>query len=198
MRGCETIAIDLPGYVAGKLDMASSVSVATHLRSCEECSAEVSALGQLEVLLSKALAPVEPSAGFASRFANRLAAEMALEEQAEERPSWLSWLLQPWLVPVAAAAVLGAIVFAPWFTSERAPKSVIPSLPSLASGVASAKKPAPSTVASNAVVQAPKTVVASKEVPGDVIQRPELFVDYAVIRDLDVLEANDPGAGKAG
>lgn len=198
MRGCEVIAIELPGYVGGKLDMATAVSVETHLGSCESCRTEVYELEQLDLLLSKALPQIEPSPDFASRFANRLAAELAAEEGVAEQSSWLSWLLQPWLVPLAAAAMLGAIVFSPWLSGERAPKTAIPAVPSLTSPVASAKKPAEGAVASIAPQpQAPKTTVASKEVPKDLIQRPELFVDYAVIRDLDVLEVGEPG-GKAG
>lgn len=194
MLGCEAIATDLPGYVGGKLDGATAVSVEIHLRSCEHCRAEIRELHQLDAILSMALPEIKPSAGFASRFANRLAAEMAEEEQARERSSWLSWLLQPWLVPAAAAAVLGAVVFSPWLATERTPKSVVPSLPAITSGVASVEKPADRGVAAPAA-PAPKTTVttavASKDVPKDLIQRPELFVDYAIIRDLDMLESGD-------
>lgn len=205
MRGCEAIAIDLPGYVGGKLDMASSVAVQTHLQSCEACRAEMHEIERLDALLSKALPPIEPSPGFAARFADRLAAEVAderrrqaREERAEDRVSWLAWLMQPWLVPLAAAAMLGAIVFAPRWSDDGAAKSTIPALPSIPSGVAAAKKPADTTAVAAAPASNPKTVASNKEVPKDVIQRPELFVDYAVIRDLDVLEAGDLGAGKAG
>lgn len=205
MRGCEAIAIDLPGYVGGKLDMASSVAVQTHLRSCDSCRSEIRQIEQLDVLLSKALTPIEPSPGFAARFADRFAAEIteerhrrACEERTEDRASWLSWLMQPWLVPLAAAAMLGAIVFAPRWSDDGAAKSAIPALPSIPSGVVSAKKPADTTAVAAAPASNPKTMASNKEVPKDLIQRPELFVDYAVIRDLDVLEAGDLGAGKAG
>lgn len=202
MRGCDTVAIELPGYVDGKLDMATAVNVEAHLRSCDSCRAEVHEIEQLGRLLNRALPDIQPSPGFESRFANLLAAELAREEEVKEQSSWLSWLLQPWLVPIAAAAMLGAIVFAPWVTrQDHTPKALVPQLPSIMTGgVASAKKPAENAVvaAAGLPAQAPKTTVASnKELPKDLIQRPELFVDYAVIRDLDVLES-DEGAGKAG
>jgi hypothetical protein len=128
---------------------------------------------------------------------------MADEEQAREQSSWLSWLLQPWLVPLAAAAMLGAIVFSPWLTGGRAPKSEMPSLPSLSSPGSLAKRPpADPPLAEKPAAPAPQALAKKdppkEDLPKDLIQRPELFVDYAVIRDLDVLEAGDAGAGKAG
>ena len=115
---------------------------------------------------------------------------MAAEEEVESR-GLFGWLLQPWLVPVAAAAVLavvmvGALRFSPW-SSDVA----IPSLPKLTGALA--KKPVPEApkVATNPSEKSDKNrvAVASSPPPSDVLQRPELFVDYSVIRDLDILES---------
>src|SRR5690349_6726871 len=102
MRGCEAVAVELPGYVGGKLDASAAVSVQRHLQECSSCQAELRQIERLEQLLSVALPEVSPSTGFASSFANRLAQEI-LDEGEEERfspRSILSWLIQPWLLPV--------------------------------------------------------------------------------------------------
>ena len=204
MKNCEAISLELPGYVNGKLEPQAAGPVRLHLQSCDACQAEVSQLRRLEVLLSKHLPVIKPSPTFASTFANRLAAEIAVEgkrEQAREEGSLLGWLFRPWLIPVAAAAALGALLLTPWLSQRPATNSVIPTVGSVG-GVASAKKPAINTAANKGDVKAESKLAAAAPAtdkstetasapPSDVIQRPELFVDYAVIRDLDVLEGED-------
>lgn len=190
MTGCQAMVIELPGYVAAKLDAATTAAVRSHLESCAACKAEVRELEGLDRLLTAELGSIEPSRTLASSFANRLAAEMRAEQDRGERRSWLSWLAQPWLIPLGAAAALGAILFSPWYPAGDAP-SVIQ--PMVAENRASQEKPAEGGGAGG------KIGLASSEPPADLMRRSELFVDYAVIRDLDVLESSgDAEGGQAG
>src|SRR5882672_1234855 len=112
MRGCEAVVVELPGYVGGKLEASAAMSVQRHLQACAGCLSELRQIERLEQLLTVALPSVKPSAGFASSFANRLAQEI-VDEGEEQRltpRSFLSWLAQPWMVPVGAAAVLALIM----------------------------------------------------------------------------------------
>jgi hypothetical protein len=185
MKECKATSIELPGYASGRIDPKSAAPVRAHLQVCAACRDELVQIQRLDKLLEDALPTITPSPGFASTFANRLAAEMAAEEEAAAG-GWASWLLQPWLVGLAATAMLAIVMlevlnFSPWSSDTS-----IPRIPSL-SGVI-ARKP---------VGESPK--IASKppeksngiasDVPSDVLQRPELFVDYSVIRDLDILES---------
>ena len=173
MNDCEAMVIELPGYVSGKLSAADAAPVRAHLEICGGCRSEVVQLEKLDALLMRALPTIESSPTFASTFANRLAAEVAAEEEASSR-GWLGWLMQPWLIPVAAAAVLASVMFRP-FGDQSAPLSF----------QHLAQKPA---AEHKAVPAAPEKQVASNP-PSEVLQRPELFVDYSVIRDLDILES---------
>jgi anti-sigma factor RsiW len=198
MRACQTIAIELPGYADGKLDPSTTATVRKHLESCAACTAEVHQLGRLSSLLAAGLPPIEPSRTFASTFAGRLAAEVAAEAnhsgEAESRWRWLSWILQPWLVPLAAAAMLGAIMYAPWFTGDHATKGLpAPALPGVAGGMVSAEKP-PADIRV-AAASPGKSLLAAGDLPPDLARRADLFVDYGVIRDLDLLESNGEAAG---
>jgi hypothetical protein len=186
MRGCEAIVVELPGYVGGKLDAGIAVTVQRHVQACAACQAELRSLERLERLLSVGLPTIAPSPAFASTFANRLAAEIA-DEGEERARSLLGWFLQPWLIPVAAAAILAGIMFTPWFANEQESGWSF-RLPGVDGGIAS-NKPGNG----RGTAKGPeKSAVAG--VPQDLMQRPELFVDYAVIRDLDILEGQ-AGAG---
>ncbi len=172
------MVIELPGFVSGKLSASEAAPVRAHLATCSGCRSEVVQLEQLDQLLARALPAIEVSATFASTFANRLAAEAAAEEDASSR-GWLGWLMQPWLIPVAAAAVLAAVMFRP-FAEQSAPLAL----------QHFAQKP---VVESKAAPAAPEKQLAAA--PAEVLQRPEMFVDYSVIRDLDILESGKGDTG---
>jgi anti-sigma factor RsiW len=197
MTGCEAVTVELPGYVGGKLDAVSAVSVQRHLQGCASCQAELRELERLDQLLAVALPSVKPSPGFASSFANRLAQEIG-DEREERRfasRSVLSWFVQPWLLPVGAAAALALIManlYGPWFGSEHSTGWPLRA-PSVSSGVASSKKPAPDTKLAAKPDKTDKKLVAGGNPPPDVLARPELFVDYAVIRDLDIVNSDKAG-----
>jgi len=194
MRACQTIAIELPGYADGKLDPSTTATVRKHLESCAACTAEVRQLGRLSSLLAAGLPSIEPSRAFASTFAGRLAAEAKHSAEVESRWHWLSWILQPWLVPLAVAAMLGAIMYAPWFSGDHATKGLpVPALPGVAGGMVAAEKP-PAEVRVG-VASPGKGLLAAGELPPDLARRADLFVDYGVIRDLNLLESNGEAAG---
>ena len=177
--------IELPGYVSGRLDPKSAAPVRAHLQICAACRDELAEIQRLDKLLKDALPVITPSPGFASTFANRLAAEVAAEGEATAG-GWTGWLLQPWLVGLAATAILaiitlGALNFTKWSSDTS-----IPRMPSLSGGVARKRVVESPKVASN---PPEKNKAIASNVPSDVLQRPELFVDYSVIRDLDILES---------
>jgi len=179
--------IELPGFAIGKLDAASCAPVRAHLQSCGACRRELAEIERLDQLLTRALPAITPSPTFASTFANRLAAEAGAEEEVSQRRGWLGWLVQPWLIPVAAAVLLAAVKQPPWFSSDNGSTSL--SLPRLLGkgGLASGKKSSEPKVANNSSTE--KSAQVAGAPPSDLLQRPELFVDYSVIRDLDILES---------
>ncbi len=198
MKDCEAIRIELPGYASRKLDAESLAPVRAHLQSCAACRVELGELERLEELLLEALPPIVPSTTFASRFANRLAAEAEGAVEEPEKRGWLGWLLQPWLVPVAAAALIAAVMFRPWFADHSTSVFPIPTVSGGSDGaVASARNPAPDAKPAGASPGLKPMLAANP--PSEVLRRPELFVDYSVIRDLDILESGKgDGASHAG
>jgi predicted anti-sigma-YlaC factor YlaD len=179
--------VELPGYVSGKLDADSAAPVRAHLQTCAACRDELIQIQRLDKLLKEALPTIAPSPGFASKFANRLAAEVAAEEHALAG-GWAGWLLQPWLVGLAATAMLAFIVLGV-LRSSNSPRSFdtsIPKIPSLSGAVAQKSVGESPKLASNTPE---KDKAIASNVPSDVLQRPQLFVDYSVIRDLDLLES---------
>jgi anti-sigma factor RsiW len=207
MEICEAMAIELPGYVEGKLDPGTTAMVEKHVRVCAACTAEVRELDRLNVLLAEGLPPITPSPDFAASFAKRLAAEIAAEER-ESMPSerrWLGWLLQPSWIPLAAAAALGVIMFAPWFNGSQSQSPSVSVAPPLTGSVASTTNPLPGTGVAELSAKASNQVASTKaeggerlataSVPADLLGRADLFVDFDVIRDLDLLEST--GSRKA-
>jgi len=193
MRGCEAVVVELPGYVGGKLDVTAAVSVQRHLQACAGCQSELREIERLEQMLAVGLPSIRPSAGFASSFANRLAQEIVDEgEEVRLTPrSFLSWLAQPWLLPVGAAAVLALIMtqmFGPWFGSDQ-PTNWQLRGPAVASN--ENKAPREPKLAEKPGEKADKKLASAP--PADVIARPDLFVDYAVIEDLDNLDSDKAG-----
>ncbi len=195
MNACEVIVLELPAYVRGVVDPETSARVRAHVHDCGSCQAEIAGLERLEKLLREGLPSMVPSPTLASRFANKLAAEIAAEEERQANrglQGFFEWILRPWLIPLAAAAMLGAVMFTPWFEG-RAPTGL--SAPEISGDLAESKPAADTTVAESSAPQQKAVASAKNAPPEEVLSRPDLFVDFAIIRDLDVLEGEP---GKAG
>jgi hypothetical protein len=188
MKECEAMRVELPGYVSGKLDASSVAPVRAHLQTCAACRDELIQIQRLDKLLRETLPAIAPSPGFASTFANRLAAEVAAEQEAMAGGGWGGWLLQPWLIGLAATAMLAFIVLGVLrsSTSHWSFDTSIPKIPSLSGGVAGKPVAESPKIAGN---PPEKNKAIAGNVPSDVLQRPELFVNYSVIRDLDLLQS---------
>ena len=206
MKGCETIQEELPGYAAKQLTASERAVVETHLRACAACQAEVRSLLRLEGVLAAGLPVVETSPTLRSRFANRLVAEVEAEEAAANRQGLWGWLTRPWLVPAVASAAVAAIVLLQSF--GEAPVSEVASAPRAAAPVVVAEAPKPPAAsaapAKPASAEAPVHVASVDEpkepegVPTELETDPEKFVDFAIIRELETLEAIDGTQESAG
>jgi anti-sigma factor RsiW len=190
MWTCETVALELPAYVHGNLATETAAPVERHLRGCLTCQKEFRQLEKLERILTQhfleeQLPAIKPSPTFASSFANRLAAEMAAEEAAKSRWDIAGWFSRPWLIPVAAAAALAAIVIGT-VPGTGTPVAEAPeaSKPVVARQAPAAESKAPVAMAQPLVK--PETGTAS--LPKELAERPDLFVDYSVIDQLEMLD----------
>jgi anti-sigma factor RsiW len=184
-RSCEAVRVELPAYARRQLGSAESALVERHLAECRDCGEELRQLERLESLLGAHWPTVRPSPDLLSRFANRLAAEVASEADSRRFGS-LSWLLRPWLVPLAAAAALAAVV---------AGRSLVSSPPALELARPAAR-PAPGKPAAAGSLREPSTASGDSTVevaspPEEVLERLDLFVDFAVIEKLDALEGRE-------
>ena len=203
---CETFSEDLPGYAGGNLGVEERALIDAHLRTCRPCQDEVRALERLDRLLREGLPWVEPSPELQHRFLNRLAAEIEAEtDSSEERESLLSWLLRPWLIPAVATAALAVLVLAGSFGSGHdAPvRTAREPAPSDVPAPAVAVVAAPQAPVAQAPAAAPLAVAGSKSgpgrsVPADLERDPDLFVDFAIIKELEILHAIDSSTGSAG
>jgi anti-sigma factor RsiW len=188
---CESVTLELPGYVRGSVEATTKTAVERHLRACVSCERELRQLEKLERLLvdhlDANLPVVTPSPTFASTFASRLAAEMAAEAEAEEQANagLLGWLRRPWAVPLVAAAALGAIVLA---VSLRTPAGPLPI----------AKAPEPAAPVAERPKSEPIRVARPVTPPDELRDNIELFKDYAVIEKLDILNASGPANAGGG
>lgn len=202
MKACDAIQDELPGYAAEQLTSIERASVEAHLRSCVACQSEVRSLLRLERLLTASLPVVETSPTLRSRFANRLVAEVEAEEASSPAGLW-GWLSRPWLVP--AVASLAVALFVLTRSLGNAPTSEVASAPPAPVAVAEAPKvPAPAAAPKPAGGAAPVSVARIDEpkepdvVPSELESDPEKFVDFAIIRELDTLQAIDGTQESAG
>lgn len=201
-NACEAMRQDLPGYVHGKLLFAERTAVEAHLGACFPCAEELRQVQSLESLLAAHLPAIEPSPGFASTFANRLARE--IEAENAQQSSLLGWLRAPWMVPASAMALFVVAFLAYSMTPvgeepvDVASEKLRPAVRAEKAPVVAAAKPAApeSRVAAKSDRQAP--AIAKTTPPGEFLEEAEPFVDYAIIRELELLEAIDAGNGTAG
>lgn len=178
---CEVIGLDLPAYARGSLAPGEVPMVEVHLRDCPSCQDELREVEAVGALLDGRLEVIEPSPTFASVFANRLAAEMVAEEERAANRGSFGLRLPTWLVPLGAAAVLAVVMFG----QNPAGRQDVAEGPRAGTG--------PAVVAS--VDRGPGAADPGDEEkmlaspPPDLKERADLFVDYAIIENLDVLQS---------
>ncbi|MGH7856413.1 MAG: zf-HC2 domain-containing protein [Candidatus Binatia bacterium] len=193
---CESVILDLPAYARGLLPPSAASPVERHLRSCPGCQAELGELERLEQVLIDHLPTIAPSVSFASTFASRLAAEVLADEERSAAPGFFGWLLRPWVIPLAVAATLGAVVFSSSLLTAPGPVAPVARLERDAAPppVAEARPAARTEVAGIPSTDSPKgsgTRRMFAAPPRDLLERADLFVDYSVIQNLDVLESSE-------
>lgn len=195
-RICEDIVEELHDYARGELGAERTSAVSRHVAACRGCGAELEQLQKLDRLLAESLLgpSITPSPTFASRFANRLAAEIADEEARAAETGFWHWLARPWLVPAAAAAVLTVAALVVWGPGGRGSQPAGPSSAAVASRAEAGPKP---IAKAGAATTAPR-VAEARKLPPELMKHPDLFVDYAVIRDLGILQETEGGAQPAG
>jgi anti-sigma factor RsiW len=188
---CETFAEELVAYLDGEQPVDERARIDAHVGSCLTCRRELDRLRRVRTLMGE-LRPLAPSPDFAAGMWRRL----------EATPSRASrWRAVVWsVVPLAAAAVVALA----WYSSlERAgSQSPIASAPATAPAPAAvAKAPAAAAPAEDTRVAGaqPKAEeergareVASApdfdDYPPELVEHPELFLRYPVVRRLRKLE----------
>jgi anti-sigma factor RsiW len=197
MKACEAIQEDLPGYAAERLSSRERAPIEGHLRTCTTCQTELASLVRLERLLSSGLPVVETSPTLRSRFANRLAAELEAEEaEAAKRHGLFGWLTRPWLVPAIASGAVAIVVLVQSTLGPSPSESLAPTHVAKAPAPAERAK-GPEVSVAKVEAEAPAQVASLDEpkepaagVPPEVEQDPELFVDFAIIEELDTLQTD--------
>ncbi len=200
MKACEAIQEELPGYAAERLSSRERAPIEAHLRTCSACQGEVASLVRLERLLSSGLPVVETSPTLRSSFANRLAAELEAEEAAAaKRQGLFGWLTRPWLVPAVASAAVAIVVLVQSTLGPSPSESLAPThvAKAPAPAVPAEAEKAPEVSVAKVEAQAPAQVASldlPKEpapgVPPELEQDTELFVDFAIIEELDTLQTD--------
>jgi len=160
---CETIKIHLVAYRDGELPELERAHVAAHLSTCSACTHEEAQLARVGQLLMS-LERVTPSPDFAATFWRRLEAEGQREPEARLAYWWSNvreWFTGWQLAPALAAAAT-LLVFLSSLQSGRF--TVVPTSPT--------QTPAPQV---------------AEDIPAPLAEKPELFVNYRIITDLDRL-----------
>jgi len=185
---CESFAEELVAYLDGEHTESERVRVESHLGTCLSCRREVERLRRLQALLG-GLRPIEPSAEFEAQMWRRLDAMPARVSTRRRR-------VFVWGAPALAAAAAVALA---WYGSLQRIGS--DGTPRRADTVAQAPRPAASAgdtrVARGAVERHEHddsgAVVASApdqldQYPPELVEHPELFLRYPVVRRLQKLE----------
>jgi hypothetical protein len=159
---CETIKNELVAYRDGELPEQDREQIAAHLSTCPACTQEERQLARLDRFLST-LERLTPSPDFEATFWGKVELE---RQKTKENPLarwWKEWWGSWQMVPALAGAA-GLVLFFGYILSNR---HMTPPAPS-----------APTT---------PSTQLAEANVPPQVVEQPDLFVNYRVIADLDKL-----------
>jgi anti-sigma factor RsiW len=183
-RVCEAIVEDLVAFVDGELPEAERALLEAHVATCVSCRREVERVAKVGALVS-GLPRIEPSPEFAERMRRRLAAGAGVATVAETRGRVLRPAL--WGVPALAAAAAIALV---WYWSLAGPARNTPRPPGGDGQVAVARPDRaqrPAGEHEKALVAAAPSL-SPEDLPPDLIEHPELFLRFPVVRRLNELE----------
>jgi len=185
-RACEAIAEDLVAFVDGELAEAERALVEAHVTACLSCRREIERVAKVGALMV-GLPRIEPSPEFEERMRRRLAAVAGVDDATVgTRRRVLRRAL--WGVPALAAAAAIALV---WYWSLAGPARNALRAPAGGGQVAAARPDRAQQLAGEHEAQAVVAAAPSlspEDLPPDLIEHPELFLRYPVVRRLNKLE----------
>ena len=197
MKACRWYQLEFPGTLSGELRVEQEERVRKHVESCPDCRTELEQFRMIDVLLTAGLPEPGRVRRFQEEFLTRLDAEVRLEQGWRHGRVTRS-LFQPALLPLAAAAAVAG--FLVWSISTEAPEivpavKVADAVPG-ETGTAGIEDLAPQGVSAGEVdPSAASDVTTFPAVAGVSAQQdalldtdPGLFLDYAVVRELDEAE----------
>lgn len=128
-----TVRDELAAFLDGELSATRRRTVATHLRGCVACRAELRRLEGLERLLVANAPQAQPTADFERRFATAFQREVALRHgripsTAARRRALVRWARPMW-VPLSAAAIAAGATIVFWPDTRPQPAAVVDSQP---------------------------------------------------------------------
>jgi len=185
---CTGVAEELVAYLDGEQPDGERQRVETHLGTCLTCRRELERVRRVRTLLGS-LRSIEPSADFQAAFRRRL--DAAPPRLARRRRAMV------WGAPLLAAAAAVALVVYSFATRLPPGRQPAPAT------VAAAHRPAASGAASGETRVAaqhheeqgasgrPDVAVANDDLdqyPPELIEHPELFLHYPVVRRLQRLQ----------
>jgi hypothetical protein len=167
---CETIKPYLVAYRDGELPERERAQVAAHLSTCPACTREEAQLARVSQML-RGMERIAPSPDFAATFWRRLEQEDHRVEPEEMESPFARWLrdvqewLTGWRLAPALAAAASLLVFFSFLLSGRFTTTPTP--------------PAPQT--------AKVAEEGTGDAPAPLVEKPDFFVNYRIITDLDRL-----------
>jgi len=174
---CEFIQGELVAYRDGELPEQDREQIATHLKTCAACAHEEAQLAQVAHFLAT-MERITPSPDFAATFWKRLEHEPAARviTSVSEHPLVRWWrelreMMSTWQVAAALAAAASLVVFFVYFFTSSPVR--IPT---------GTSAPAPAAVSPESTTSAKP--IAS-EVPTDLVEKIELYVNYKIISELE-------------
>jgi hypothetical protein len=200
-RICESLSEELVAYIDGEHSGPERARIESHVGTCLVCRREMERISKVNRLIG-ALPQIEPSADFEQRMWQRLQAEpAALPSPRRMRPAL-------WGAPALAAAAALALAFYSSLTpvpGERAsdgravevaaePRAARPAAevarapePAREEQVASTRREGASPDATERERIAAAAALAPEDLPPELVENPELFLRYPVVRRLDSL-----------
>jgi anti-sigma factor RsiW len=183
---CEDVREDLVAYLDGELSDGARARVQEHVATCLACRREIERLTRLAAWVG-ALPRVEPAADFDERMWQRLETDGAA--MAHRR----AWRPARWSLPALAAAA--AVALALYSSLERpGTHAVTPGGGERVAAKAVTGDEAPARVADGAGGRDHESELAAatepslENVPPELVEHPELFLRYPVVRRMNKLE----------